>query len=343
MIRQLLLIFTLLPALALADYRSVILADNPVGYWRLSGVDCSSSTANEVVGTETVSFGSTNACNQAGALTGDASKAAHGDGLSTSLSQVSNSDLNAGFKVVTTGQLSVEMWVKADATSGSGTDGAVILNHGNCTVGADWAIFINGGAPRVPIIIQYQSGGCSSRAAVGASTAIQTSYYYLVFTLNDGVHQIVYVNGVQEATTTSFTGTQANINTTVGLWGYTGGTLFKGTIDELAIYNHELTQTQITAHYNAGVGIFAGSSMPFTVKLEREQAPLAFALPWRKSALFKPGVSYVSMSPPAFGKAWADAMEEGFAIPIRTHEVTSLRPRPDSPFGRHAAERTDSP
>jgi hypothetical protein len=79
-------------------------------------------------------------------------------------------------------------------------------------------------------------------------------WHHVVGTYSSGTMKL-YIDGVQYGTTqTGTNGTQASAGTPIYI-GSSGGTgeYFNGTLDEVAIYNVALTQTQVTAHYNGAV------------------------------------------------------------------------------------------
>jgi hypothetical protein len=77
-------------------------------------------------------------------------------------------------------------------------------------------------------------------------------WHHAVGTYSSGTIKL-YIDGVQYGTTG--TGVAGTTGTTTIAIGWDGGTseYFNGKLDEIAIYSVALTQTQVTAHYNAGV------------------------------------------------------------------------------------------
>jgi len=266
MIRKLLALALLWPAIAWADYRSVVLADGPIGYWRLGESSCVSSP--QCVGHDEVGSGA-NDINysltgvtyaQTGALTGDPNTAIKFDGV-TGLATVGASGGTANtFRIPAGGSVSFEFWVKE--TTLHGAAGLEIASKDTGTVNAEWLLGVGGGSPWVMYVQQFDITN-TSRAAVATASGIGTSYHYVVFTIQDNTAQKAYFDGTLEGTNTTFAGTQNTSGTANMVLAQLGPAFFPGTIDEFAFYNYVLTQAQITKHYNAGRGIFTGGGWPF--------------------------------------------------------------------------------
>jgi hypothetical protein len=191
----------------------------------------------------------------------------------------------------------------------------------------------------------YDNGGSvTSSQATSGGIAASVWHHIVVVGVGDGPGHLtdmkIYLDGAVAAEKSSGFG---NFSSESGVHGYIGSLnggapFYNGAADEVAYWRTALTGTQVLNHFNAGIssGLFHHRILQSS-KLELPSL-LALALPWRKSVLFKPGVSYESMSPPAFGSAWEKAMDEGNSGLLRTHRFITHELRPDSPFGQHAVK-----
>jgi len=121
--------------------------------------------------------------------------------------------------------------------------------------------------------------GTSTYGTTGTVGSWSTGNYYHVVATSIGAgsntltNMKIYVNGTLLATITSFTGTLcAGTEDVVTLAERAGGLFMTGTIDEAAFYQDAgggagaLTQTQVTAHYNAGISTSGSGVWPFLTK-----------------------------------------------------------------------------
>jgi hypothetical protein len=172
------------------------------------------------------------------------------------------------------GQITLEAWVKPDATQPN--DPARLISHGPTTyteylVGpppTDYGAPTNGNEVFLKIEgagpFNYTVGSATFTLGLGTTYSIATAaapagdfgsgnWVHLVGTY-DGANWRLYRNGVQIANTPSSPGALPVIN---GDWaiGSTGegwaGNL-AGTIDEPAIYNYALSASRVAAHYSMG-------------------------------------------------------------------------------------------
>jgi hypothetical protein len=101
------------------------------------------------------------------------------------------------------------------------------------------------------------------------------NYYHVVATsIGAGSAQLtnmkLYVNGSLLSTVTSFTGSICTTGMHVVLLaardGTTPGLFMTGTLDEAAFYQAQLSQTQVTTHYNAGISVSGSFAWPFQTR-----------------------------------------------------------------------------
>jgi hypothetical protein len=228
---------------ALAGYRSVILADSPVGYWRLDAV--SGAIENDISGggwTATISGGVT--LNQAGALLGDSDTAMLFDGTNGTYVET-----NAAFSpAFGTGPMSVEFWFKT--TSALAQIGIIDdKNAGSNDAGFNVAMFAGQFLLRI-------ANGATQEGANSVGTFNDGAWHHFVGVLTRGAPDTlkIYIDGTLNVSTNLATSgrniTQVAHKLRIGAYS-TGGSpnFYVGTLDEVAIYASALTPAQVLAHY----------------------------------------------------------------------------------------------
>jgi hypothetical protein len=216
-----------------SSYAQGVVADGPVGYWRLdetSGTSASNSVASSGAGTyQGVSLG------QPGLVANAGNRAATFPG--NSLVQIaSNSALSP------TARVTVEAWIKPSALPAAGAFASI------ATKAEAYSLQFNG--PRLEFTI-IQSG--TRRRLQAPQGAIVVGSVYHVVGTYDGTAQRLYVNGTQVASAALAGAITANTrNVLIGSWNGTSE-FFQGTIDEVAVYGIALTASQIGNHRTAGL------------------------------------------------------------------------------------------
>ena len=132
---------------------------------------------------------------------------------------------------------SYETWVNTTATSSS----LGILSKGV----NNYQLYMNGGA-----IFIASNGTCN--LAKSTVTVNNGSFRHVVATINGNVGK-VYVDGV-DRTSAGSSCTIAPTATALSIASTSGANFFPGVLDEVAIYNYALSPTQVTKHYNGGLG-----------------------------------------------------------------------------------------
>ncbi len=239
---QLLLSNTVVARAGSSVYASTILADHPVGYWRLDesggtlAGDSSGSGNNGsyrggyVLGVVGVSAGTT---------------AASLDGSSGYVAVSSTSSLNTG------DSFTLEAFVKRASSSSSRAD--TILSKG---AGSYWF-----GFDRDRITLWQHTGGSSPIATANVLSTDTSSYhYYAVTKSGSSVH--IYIDGVDRTGSTS-TATLTNNREPLDIGQNTSNREFlSGSIDEAAVYPTALSGSRIQAHYNASIAIAPPTPAP---------------------------------------------------------------------------------
>jgi hypothetical protein len=215
-------------------YRAAVLADSPIGYWRLGDAPGSDSCHDESGHGHdgTLSKGGVT-LGAAGALSNDADTAAQFDGTGSI-------DVGGTFTFSGNTPFSWEVWIKA-----------TVLDSAYCPFFSSMTFDNNGdpvdGTYMVSYSVQGDTFGFERYNGGNATIALDTPslkvnvWAYIVAT-SDGV---VYVNGSQVISGTNM----GNVPT------YTAdvifGTRLMGELDEIAIYDHPLSATAVTNHWNA--------------------------------------------------------------------------------------------
>ena len=147
---------------------------------------------------------------------------------------------NSVFNNTFTGNaFSFSAWIKS--SSNVAYDG--ILNFGSRVQS-----FLN--SNKIKIWLQGSSGYIVT-AFTSNTTILSDTWYHIVFTKN-GDDNTLYINGVSDNTVTS-TGNVASTTSNFRIGSYDGSQYFwDGNLDEVALWNTALTQTQVTQVYNNG-------------------------------------------------------------------------------------------
>jgi hypothetical protein len=220
-------------------YRAAVLADGPVGYWRLGESPGATTCHDEsghghdgnVVGG--VLFGA------AGALMHDANTGATFDGTTGTIA------LDAAFDFSGTAPLSWEIWVKPTLLDTSYRPFFSVMTfnaQGDPVDGTYMVAYSQAGAT-----FGFERYGGSTAAVLALdNAALQMNIWtYIVGTCDVGGNGVVYVNGAANITDVSVGSVPAYTANAIL------GTLLKGELDEVAIYNRALSAQSVLAHWTA--------------------------------------------------------------------------------------------
>lgn len=212
-------------------YSGAVLADAPLGYWRLgeaSGTTMVDSSGNGRNGTYAagVTLGT------AGLITGDTDTAVT---VST-----------AGGA----GAIANDTWMNVDTFTAEAVFNCTSLGTRNIitrdvsglgSTSSAWRIRINSSK------IQFLLWHTGLTTLTGSTTIIANTKYHVAVTY-DGVNMKIYLNGVQDATSAQSGAVRAvNTQITIGDLAATGGQ-FVGVLDEAAFYGTALSSTRLAAH-----------------------------------------------------------------------------------------------
>ncbi len=217
-------------------YATAVLADSPVGYWRLG------ETAGKLA-LDTSGNGNTGAYEGGVAL--GTSGPASGDGVPAATLDGSTGHVSVpdGPSLEVAAPLTVEAWVKPNAPPHEQR----IVSKGSGY--GDWNLNLDSSLrPSFALM----SGG-SYVSAYGSRPVQQGAWTHLVGTF-DGYRMVLYVNGVVSRATTWYQWPRlTNWSYTIGQ-DLAGGTQFNGSVGEVAVYSSALSSDRVTAHYKAGTG-----------------------------------------------------------------------------------------
>ena len=225
------------------NYRSTIIADNPVAYYRLG--EASGATATDEMGSSNGTYGSDTTYGVTGALDGDSNTSVSFAGSSTTNAAVQVSSLtSANFS----SGITIELWLKWDSSTGTGMP--VEVREGND--GNDRIFFDarSSGTPHWDMNI-----GGTWYSATGAG--VQDGWHLYAFT-HDGTNAKTYRDGVLQNTTSASATTFNPDSMGIGQDG-NGSNVIVGGVDEVAVYNSALSATELLAHYTAGAGAYRGT------------------------------------------------------------------------------------
>ena len=221
---------------AALGYRSTVLGDGPLAFWRLgesSGVVAADATQHGFSGIYVASP----VLGQTGAISGDGDTAVSLNGLNQYVQVPFSSALNPTV-------FSVEAW--AYATGGAGTFRSVVTSRDTPTQG--YSIY----ASDTNTWQGWLGTGSSSVTLTGPAVAPNT-WTHLLLT-SDGTAATLYVNGVPAASTAlSYVANGARVlRIGEGKTEAAPGYPFPGKIDDVAVYGSALSAGSASAHYQAG-------------------------------------------------------------------------------------------
>lgn len=226
------------------DYRSVVLADSPLAYYRL---DDQGTTAKDEVGAHDGTYKGSVTHGAAGAIAGDPNHAASFDGTTGYV------DVGDALPFLGTSPFTIEAWTSP--VSG-GSDPMCMASKSfasgglNGSITEGWAFYLDNGTNAINVA-RY-TGGVADGAQGGAAPLAE--FAHLVATY-DGATMTVWLNGVSMGSTGSMR--QLVDHTKPLTIGASRGGIycfFRGALDEVALYGAALPADRIRAHFHAGIG-----------------------------------------------------------------------------------------
>jgi hypothetical protein len=221
-------------------YKDAVLADSPVGYWRLG--ESSGSTAADGIYGRHGTYTASPTLGATGALDGDANTAATFNGSSQYAIVPFDAALNPS-------QFTIEGWVKP--TGGAGTWRTVAASWYELAAGASmrgyWLGIGSDNTWRLGI-----GNGSTSTNVVGPAVTLN-SWAHVVGTY-DGTTGRLYVNGILVASGAAAYAANVSAGFGIGAWWSDGSWTgqIPGSLDEIALFSTALSQTRVQAHYLIG-------------------------------------------------------------------------------------------
>lgn len=243
------------------SYASDVLADAPLGYWRLG--EASGTTAADSSGNARSGTWSTAVAPAGSLLVGDTDGAADWNQQARQVTVANGSWMNVG------GAFTLEAIIQPRVLSSAGP--RTILDRDNETQRIFQFRLTT--ANKLELILWTSSGG--PFFADGATT-IPTGTPTHVAAVYDGAHVTLYVNGVADASV-AITGTISTAALPLLFGAHAGGSYWDGLMDEVAVYGTALSATRVAAHANTAknVGSVSGSTVSAKPALAVASAPTA--------------------------------------------------------------------
>ncbi len=224
-------------------YSSVVLADNPIAYYRLG--ESSGVVVDTIGGTSGTVNGSPTRDVSGATSDGDGGIDFNGTATVTVLHQ---SQFNVGDSIT------IEAWVKFDAT-GAGYQ-SVLAKHPGVDTNGEYAFSWERSTGK--IVLYVYNASWFRRVESTANAVVAGSWYHVVVTKVSTTTVKIWVNAVDVTLTTSGTATIINNSANITIGGFTPSAEQCDQVDEVAIYSGALAGGRITAHYNAAIEVTAG-------------------------------------------------------------------------------------
>ena len=245
---------------ARADYQSTVLSQAPVGYWRLNETIAPQLATN--LGTVGPAGNGEFINSFPGALPG-AIAADTTDGSLRLPGVIDGNRVRIPFQPEwnQTGPFSVEFWAKPSQTAALACPAASVEFIATPLQRNGWLIYqgdstlANGNGW---VFRQYNSTGLANQSGVAVNMTLDTSKWYHIVATFDGTTLRLYTNGVVGGSTALAGTARANNNSAIPLTfgsradGASGFFVYRGFIDDSAMYTTALSAGQVLTHYQAG-------------------------------------------------------------------------------------------
>jgi hypothetical protein len=145
-----------------------------------------------------------------------------------------------------TSDYTLEAWIYVETSQGSTTDADSIIGSTG-SVGVGMQVGISGSSPRINF-------GARSTSNFYGSTFSYNQWYHVVWSHDYGNISTVYMNGVQDLTSSGgsyniISGTYGNI--TIGNSSNRVTGFYDGKMGPIRMYNRAITQTEVTQNFNS--------------------------------------------------------------------------------------------
>jgi glucose/arabinose dehydrogenase len=218
-------------------YSQVVLADNPLAYWRLG--EGSGTIADDLVGSQNGTYVNTPTLGVAGA-SGDGNTAIR-------LAPPDKEYVNVPSLNAAPSNLSMELWVNSN-----GNANADVGLAGWWDADDDRAQIYWPSTTELRIGIQNAPGTTSPLIVSGLTSLADSNWHHIVAT-HDGTSIRLYLDGVLVGGPLArpWTGTTFTDNFRVGQYAGVSGSPANASVDEVAVYNRALTPSEVAEHYAA--------------------------------------------------------------------------------------------
>ncbi|MEA2689256.1 MAG: hypothetical protein QOD51_1863, partial [Candidatus Eremiobacteraeota bacterium] len=224
-------------------YAQLVMADTPVAYYRLddAGAAMYDATNNRING----KYGSAITKRVTGLVSNTADTAATFPGGAWSANSIATVPQNTKLQPAA---ITIEGWLKETAVNSGGY--IDLVSYGPQS-GQGYSMQIS---PSNTITVFLKTTGTPSSITLSGATMLTAGTVYHVAATFDGTYAKLYVNNYLDASVSTTGNIDYSGISTYGLaLGATQSTtrpVFNGTLDEVAIYDHALTEASIAAHYN---------------------------------------------------------------------------------------------
>ncbi len=180
---------------------------------------------------------------------------------------------------------------------------------------------------------QYTVKGTVGSSVVSSTTVIADTTYHVAATLEASGRIHLYINGVEEGTSTLVGAPLSGTNWQAGLASSDGGSPFYGNMDALAFYSTALTAGQISAHYAAGNSAPNSTQTPVPTNTA---TPTSSPLPTHTGQP-TPTASATSVSTPPNGVYSVVVLSDGAGPYYKLEELAGRTAVDASPLGLHGS------
>jgi glucose/arabinose dehydrogenase/PKD repeat protein len=234
-----------------SSYSDVVLADNPIAYWRLG--EASGTVADDLVGSQNGTYVNTPTLGVPG-VTGDGNSAIR-------LATPDDEYVNVSSLKTAPANLSIELWVNSNGNANSGVGLAGWWDADDDRAQIYWPT-------TTELRIGIQNGaGTTAPLVVSGLTALADSNWHHIVATQDGTSTRLYLDGalVGGPLARTWTGSTFAGNFEVGQYAGTSGSPANASVDEVAVYSHALSGAEVAEHYAARNGTGGGSVDPVTL------------------------------------------------------------------------------
>lgn len=218
-------------------YRTAVLADSPVSYWRLS--ESSGTTATDTQGAHNGTYTGGFTLGAAGRFPGNTAVTLNGSTGCVAIGTLNLANQSA---------FSYEAWIKYTTAGTAGT----IFSETKTAAGNPYVGLFLGATEKLQIDQRNDAAGETTFDATSGSALNDGNYHHVVLT-RSGSTFALYQDGASVGSTSLTQGSIATFNaSTIGALRRTTNTeFFPGTIDEVAVYNTTLSSARVAAHFAA--------------------------------------------------------------------------------------------